>query len=122
MSEDADQDFISRYEEFLKSFKNTQKKHQMIYENKQYIVQNRMQKRATENLERLRSFGEKKALVIAATGTGKTYMSAFDVKSLKPKKLLFIVHREEILKKAKDTFEMLLPNEGYYFWLTDRKS
>jgi superfamily II DNA or RNA helicase len=117
MSEDADPDFISRYEEFLKSFKSTQMTHQMIYENKQYIVPNRMQKRATENLDRLRSFGEKKALVIAATGTGKTYMSAFDVKNVKPKKLLFIVHREEILKKAKDTFEMLLPNDGLSFGL-----
>ncbi|PGV47831.1 DEAD/DEAH box helicase [Bacillus sp. AFS037270] len=117
MSENADEDFIKRYEDFLKSFKSTQITHQMIYENKQYIVPNRMQKRATENLERLRSFGESKALVIAATGTGKTYMSAFDVKSYKPKKLLFIVHREEILKKAKDTFEMLLPNEGLSFGL-----
>ncbi|ETI69818.1 DEAD/DEAH box helicase [Neobacillus vireti] len=117
MSTEADQDFISRYEEFLKSLKNTQKTHQLIYENKQYIVQNRMQKRATENLERLRGFGEKKALVIAATGTGKTYMSAFDVKNVKPRRLLFIVHREEILKKAKDTFEMLFPNEGITFGL-----
>jgi superfamily II DNA or RNA helicase len=117
MSEDADPDFISRYEEFLNSFKSTQITHQMIYENKKYIVPNRMQKRATENLDRLRSFGEKKALVIAATGTGKTYMSAFDVKNVKPKKLLFIVHREEILKKAKDTFEMLLPNDGLSFGL-----
>jgi len=117
MSAEADQAFISRYEEFLKSLKNTQKTHQLIYENKQYIVQNRMQKRATENLERLRSFGEKKALVIAATGTGKTYMSAFDVKNVKPRRLLFIVHREGILKKAKDTFEMLLPNEGFTFGL-----
>ncbi|CAH2716708.1 hypothetical protein BACCIP111895_03896 [Neobacillus rhizosphaerae] len=117
MSAEADQAFISRYEEFLKSLKNTQKTHQLIYENKQYIVQNRMQKHATENLARLRSYGEKKALVIAATGTGKTYMSAFDVKNVKPKRLLFIVHREEILKKAKDTFEMLLPNEGFTFGL-----
>jgi superfamily II DNA or RNA helicase len=116
-SEIANQDFIARYEDFLKNLKNTQITHQMIYENKQYIIPNRMQKRATENLERLRSFGESKALVIAATGTGKTYMSAFDVKSFKPKKLLFVVHREEILKKAKDTFEMLLPNEGLSFGL-----
>ncbi|OLS39219.1 DEAD/DEAH box helicase [Bacillus sp. MRMR6] len=117
MSTDADQDFINRYEEFLKSFKNTQKTHQLIYENKQYIVANRMQKRAMENLERLRSFGESKALVIAATGTGKTFMSAFDVKNYKPKKLLFVVHREEILKKAKETFELLLPNAGLTFGL-----
>ncbi|MGC4379363.1 DEAD/DEAH box helicase [Fictibacillus sp. Mic-4] len=117
MSEDADIDFIKRYEEFLKNFKRAENSHQMIFEKRQYIVPNRMQKRATENLERLRSYGEKKALVIAATGTGKTYMSAFDVKKFKPKKLLFIVHREEILKKAKDTFEMLLPNEGLTFGL-----
>ena len=117
MSEVADQDFINRYEEFLKSFKDTKQSRNLIYENKKYIVPNRMQRRATENLERLRNFGEKKALVIAATGTGKTYMSAFDVKSFKPKKLLFIVHREEILKKAKETFELLLPNEGLSFGL-----
>jgi len=117
MSVDADEEFIRRYEEFLKNFKSTQPSQQMIYEHKQYIVPNRMQKRAMENLERLRSFGESKALVIAATGTGKTYMSAFDVKNFKPKKLLFVVHREEILKKAKETFEMLLPNEGITFGL-----
>ncbi|MFS0823191.1 DEAD/DEAH box helicase [Bacillus sp. 1P02SD] len=118
MSIDADDDFIKRYEEFLMSFKNSQNTNQMIYEHKkQYIVPNRMQRRAIENLDRLRSFGEQKGLVIAATGTGKTYMSAFDVKSFKPKKLLFIVHREEILKKAKDTFELLLPNEGITFGL-----
>ena len=76
-----------------------------------------MQKRAIENLDRLRYFGETKALVIAATGTGKTYMSAFDVKAYKPKRLLFIVHREEILRKAKETFETLLPNEKITFGL-----
>lgn len=117
MSVEADEEFIRRYEEFLENFKSTKTTHQMIYEHKKYIVPNRMQRRATENLERLRSFGEKKALVIAATGTGKTYMSAFDVKNHKPKKLLFVVHREEILKKAKETFELLLPNEGLTFGL-----
>lgn len=45
-----------------------------------------MQLRAIENLERLRSHGENKALVIAATGTGKIYMSAFDVMEFNPKK------------------------------------
>ena len=62
----------------------------MIYENGEYIVPNRMQKQAVENLERIRSFGEKKALVVAATGTGKTYMSAFDVKSYNPKRLFLL--------------------------------
>jgi superfamily II DNA or RNA helicase len=113
----ADQEFINDYEEFLKSIKGIQKNQHLIYEKRDYIVPNRMQRRATENLERLRSFGESKALVIAATGTGKTYMSAFDVQKYEPKRLLFIVHREEILKKAKDTFEKLLPNSKLTFGL-----
>ncbi|KIY20631.1 DEAD/DEAH box helicase [Mesobacillus subterraneus] len=117
MSVEADHDFIKRYEEFLERFKKSNHAQNIIYEDRKYVVPNRMQRRATENLERLRSYGENKALVIAATGTGKTYMSAFDVKSFNPRKLLFVVHREEILKKAKETFELLLPNEGYSFGL-----
>ncbi|WP_110926722.1 DEAD/DEAH box helicase [Bacillus massiliglaciei] len=113
----ADEIFIRKYEEFLSKlsgYKNTQ---QFIYESSDYVVPNAMQRRAVENLERIRSFGETKALVIAATGTGKTYMSAFDVKAVKPKRLLFIVHREEILKKAKETFAKLILNEGLTFGL-----
>ncbi|MFC7373476.1 DEAD/DEAH box helicase [Fictibacillus iocasae] len=116
-SSDVNEEFIKDYEEFLKTLKRTTPSTQSIYERKEYIVPNRMQKRATENLERIRHFGEKKALVIAATGTGKTYMSAFDVKKVAPKKLLFVVHREEILRKAKETFEKLLPNDGLTFGL-----
>lgn len=116
-STDADDAFISRYEEFLSKLINHSTQQYLIYEHAEYIVPNRMQKRAMENLERLRSFGENKALVIAATGTGKTYMSAFDVKHFQPKKLLFIVHREEILKKAKETFEKLITNTGVTFGL-----
>ncbi|WP_153465473.1 DEAD/DEAH box helicase [Sediminibacillus terrae] len=116
-SENADASFIKNYEEFIRSLANVPKISHMIYEKPEYITPNRMQKRAMDNLERLRSYGENKALVIAATGTGKTYMSAFDVKSFKPKRLLFVVHREEILKKAKETFEKLLPNEGLSFGL-----
>ncbi len=111
----ADDAFISRYEEFLSKLVNHNAKQSLIYEHVEYIVPNRMQKRAMENLNRLRSFGENKALVIAATGTGKTYMSAFDVKHYQPKKLLFIVHREEILKKAKETFEKLIVNQEVTF-------
>ncbi|MED2974580.1 DEAD/DEAH box helicase [Fictibacillus sp. B-59209] len=113
----ANAEFIAHYEEFLKSLKRSELTQQVIYENKNYIIPNRMQKRAIENLDRLRHFGESKALVIAATGTGKTYMSAFDVKAYQPQKLLFVVHREEILRKAKETFETLLPNSKKTFGL-----
>jgi superfamily II DNA or RNA helicase len=117
ISVEANDEFIRSYEDFLSKLINPNMKQQMIYENSNYIIPNRMQKRAMENLERIRSFGENKALVIAATGTGKTYMSAFDVNNYKPKRVLFIVHREEILKKAKETFETLIPNRGISFGL-----
>lgn len=73
-----------------------------------YIMRNRMQKVALQNLRELRETGAKKGLVISATGTGKTYLAAFDVLQAKPKRMLFIVHREQILNKAKESFEKVL--------------
>ncbi|WP_262509549.1 DEAD/DEAH box helicase family protein [Tenacibaculum finnmarkense] len=43
--------------------------------------------------------------MISATGTGKTYLAAFDVLEFKLKKLLFVVHRLNIAKKALETFK-----------------
>ncbi|MBA2656941.1 MAG: DEAD/DEAH box helicase family protein, partial [Tatlockia sp.] len=68
------------------------------------INPNSMQKEALSNLAQLRLGNKKKALIVSATGTGKTYLSAFDVESFNPKKLLFIVHRFNIAKKALETF------------------
>jgi superfamily II DNA or RNA helicase/HKD family nuclease/SOS-response transcriptional repressor LexA len=68
------------------------------------ISPNSMQKEALENLQILRAEGKNKALIISATGTGKTYLSAFDAKAFKPKKLLFVVHRLTIAKDALKTF------------------
>lgn len=64
------------------------------------IKPNKMQSVALEQLKELRATGAGKGLIISATGTGKTYLSAFDVRNFAPKKMLFIVHREQILKKA----------------------
>jgi len=62
-------------------------------------------------------------LVVAATGTGKTVISAIDYRNYlynnrhKPCKLLFIAHREEILKQSLACFRMVLkdPNFGELF-------
>ncbi|MCR5703773.1 MAG: DEAD/DEAH box helicase family protein, partial [Eubacterium sp.] len=71
---------------------------------------NLMQREATKSLENLRAMGERKALLVSATGTGKTYLSAFDVRNFSPKKMLFLVHREQILKQAEDSFKDVLGN------------
>jgi len=50
------------------------------------IKPNDMQAAALESLKQMRDKGATKALVISATGTGKTYLSAFDVRRFRPKK------------------------------------
>ena len=64
---------------------------------------NKMQVEALSSIEKLRQNEQTKALLISATGTGKTYLSAFTVQKAKPRKLLFLVHREQILKQAAQT-------------------
>ena len=70
----------------------------------QNIVPNSMQRKALKELRRYRDTGVKKALIISATGSGKTYLAAFDARNFGAKRVLFIVHRETILKDAKKTF------------------
>jgi len=65
---------------------------------------NLLQKEATENLAELRSKGSNRALVVSATGTGKTVLAAFDAKQFDAKRILFVVHRYTIAKKAMNTF------------------
>lgn len=63
--------------------------------------------------------GNYKNLVVAATGTGKTVISAFDYKnfcrnhSSEPCRLLFIANREEILKQSIETFRGVLKDANF---------
>lgn len=74
------------------------------------IQPNDMQKKAIENLRNLRELGKNKALLVSATGTGKTYLSAFDVAQVNPKRMLFLVHRRNIAQKAMESYQSILPN------------
>lgn len=75
------------------------------------ITPNQMQSEALKNLSESRRNGRNKALIISATGTGKTYLSAFDVQSYKPKNFLFIVHRLTIAEEAMNSFKTVLGSE-----------
>ena len=97
-----DDEFLKEYETIKNSFEKVDFKPK---KNKKEIKLNFMQKQALKRLEYLRNLDEKKALVIAATGSGKTILSAIDIKNFDAKRVLFIVHRENILLDAKKTFE-----------------
>lgn len=77
------------------------------------ITPNKMQQEALKALAKLQQNNKHKALLISATGTGKTYLSAFAVKKVNPKRLLFLAHREQILKQACKTFTKIIPDIQY---------
>ena len=66
---------------------------------------NAMQLGFISNLEKIREQGASKALLISATGTGKTYASAFAMREEKMQKVLFLVHREQIAKQAIESYK-----------------
>lgn len=72
------------------------------------IMPNTMQKEAVQAIAALRQQQADRALVISATGTGKTYLGAFDVKKYRPKRMLFLVHREQILRDAQASFQQVI--------------
>ena len=74
------------------------------------IKPNSMQVQALKNLEETRKENDR-ALLISATGTGKTYLSAFDVKQANAKKILFVAHRKVILERAKISYQKILKNK-----------
>ena len=123
------QDFIDEYEKYKKSInaQNTFDYRKTKIEQENEFVPNSMQKRVLGKLKETRENGNKKGLVISATGTGKTYLAAMDIKQFfeinsntenklfeinKSKtsniKFLFIAHREELLENAINVFSKIL--------------
>lgn len=105
-------------EEYRRKYKEKQLFNKMVAEQKRiakseavpsveaYKLQpNSMQRAFIYNLLEMRNKGVDKALLISATGTGKTYASAFAMRELGFKRVLFLVHRNQIAKQAKASFE-----------------
>lgn len=69
---------------------------------------NQMQQDALFAIDKMRRDGKRRAIVISATGTGKTILSALDVRAYNPKRMLFVVHREQILDRAIEEFQWVL--------------
>ena len=125
------EDFVDEYEKYKKSInvQNTFDYRKTKIEQENEFVPNSMQKRVLGKLKETRENGNKKGLVISATGTGKTYLAAMDIKQFfeinsnaenklfeinekKSKisniKFLFIAHREELLENAINVFSKIL--------------
>lgn len=77
-------------------------------------VPHSIQIEALDALKKTREAGNSAGLVVLATGLGKTWLSAFDSRG--HRKVLFVAHREEILRQAMGTFRRIRPMAklGYY--------
>jgi superfamily II DNA or RNA helicase/HKD family nuclease len=68
-----------------------------------------VQREALGALRQTRLEGNRRGLVVMATGLGKTWLAAFDVAQSEARRALFVAHREEILLQAEETFQRILP-------------
>lgn len=101
------EEWIKQYEEDFKKYAPPRREILKSLENIE-ITPNAMQQEALMNLAKLRKQGEHRAILISATGTGKTYLSAFDVRAVKPKRMLYIVHQQQILTSAMKSYQKVL--------------
>lgn len=107
------EDFIETYELNYKIIKDQRKiaSSKKIASLEEYKLQpNAMQIEFIKSLNKLIEAGEKRALLISATGTGKTYASAFALRENNPRKALFLVHREQIAKQAIESYKKIFGN------------
>jgi superfamily II DNA or RNA helicase len=75
---------------------------------------------ALHYLESCRAEGFSRGMVVMATGVGKTYLAAFD--SARFDHVLFLAHREEILRQAWATFESVVPRKSKGFFNAEQKT
>ncbi|PML39513.1 DEAD/DEAH box helicase [Vibrio breoganii] len=87
-----------------------------VKEPEETYTPNNVQMEALEALQKSRSNGYTRGLVVLGTGMGKTWLSAFDAMQLDAKRTLFVAHREEILTQALNTYTKLWPQKsaGYF--------
>ena len=104
-AQEVDEAWLEQYEAIYKAQFLASKKVLYQLEETKQILPNKMQLEALESLEKLRTEGKNKALLVSATGTGKTYFSAFDAHRMQPKHLLFVVHRENITRAALRSYQ-----------------
>ena len=113
-SEPLTEAWITQYEEDFQRYEQelrhqTPSRSAILKEReRQQIEPNAMQREALASLEQLRADGEHSAIVISATGTGKTYLSAFDVRQCNPRRMLYVAEREQILKNAMASYRKVL--------------
>lgn len=115
--EDIIEDYTVRYlseKQFRRRSQALRKKEETQNE----LKPNAMQKAFIKSILSLKDKNVHRALLLSATGTGKTYASAFAMKELHPNRVLFVVHREQIARQAMNSYRRVFGNNRTYGLLT----
>ncbi len=115
------------YDAFIEDYRQEFLKKQLIKKQQEQALQdsvvdlgrytlqpNKMQVAFVRNIMKIQEQGEERALLLSSTGTGKTYASAFAVREMQPRKVLFVVHREQIAKQAIKSYKKVFGNSKSY--------
>ncbi len=124
------EDFYEVYKErynIIKHQREIAKSEEIPSLEKYRLKPNSMQQGFIANLRKILEGGEERALLISATGTGKTYASAFAMRELGFKRVLFLVHRGQLARQTKRSYEkvfaktvsMGLVGAGYHEYNAD---
>lgn len=106
-------EFNELYENYKEQYKiikhqrDIARKDQVVSIEKYRLKPNSMQVGFITNLKKILEAGEDRALLISATGTGKTYASAFAMRELGFKRVLFLVHRGQLARQTKKSYEKI---------------
>lgn len=104
------EEFYSLYEERYKIVKKQReiaRKEELPSLDVYRLKPNDMQVSFIRNLKQIVAAGEDRALLISATGTGKTYASAFAMRELGYKRVLFLVHRGQLANQTKKSYRKI---------------
>lgn len=113
----AVEDFIEDYEvryKLIKEQKKNAAKEQTVDLQAYKLRPNKMQARFVNNFRNLLESNEHRGLLVSSCGSGKTYASAFALRETRQKKVLFLVHREQIAKQALKSYKRVFGSNRTY--------
>lgn len=106
--------------EWLRRYRDLPRRHLLIEEQAEAelerpepespIMPRPIQEEALIALKESRHAGEGRGLVVLATGLGKTWLAAFYVREVQAERVLFVAHRDEILRQSRDVFRKVIPD------------
>lgn len=110
-------DFIGNYEikyKIVKEQKRIAAASSIIDLQSYKLSSNSMQVKFIENFQKLMDSGEHRGLLISSCGSGKSLASAFALRETNQKKVLFLVHREQIAKQALKSYQKVFGKKRSY--------